>query len=61
MDSLIGHLHMQGIAVSIGINGNGFDAHLLSRLDYPACYLTAICDQDFVKHMQTLWWFVSLL
>jgi hypothetical protein len=27
MDGLIGHFHMQGIAIRIGIDGNGFNTH----------------------------------
>ena len=54
MDSLIGHLHMQGHPISIGIDGNGLNSHFPGRLDNPACDFATVCDQDFVKHVQTL-------
>jgi hypothetical protein len=45
---------MQSIAIGVGIDRNRLDTHLTGRLDNPTRYLTAICDQDFIKHMQTL-------
>jgi hypothetical protein len=45
---------MQCIAVRIGIDGNGFNAHVARRLDDAARNLTAVCDQDFVEHLQIL-------
>ena len=52
MDGLVGHLHMQGIPVGIGIDSDGLNAHLARGLDNAARNLTAVCDQDFVKHLQ---------
>ncbi len=43
----IRRLHMQGIAVGIGIDGHRADAHLPRRADDPAGDLAAIGDQDF--------------
>ena len=51
---LIGHLHMQGIAIGIGIDSHGLDTHLARGLDHAAGNLTAVCNQDFVKHVQIL-------
>jgi hypothetical protein len=45
---------MQGIAVSIGIYSNRLDPHLARRFDDAAGNLTAVCDQDFVKHLAVL-------
>ncbi|WP_372803835.1 hypothetical protein [Paracoccus seriniphilus] len=50
MNGLIGHFHMQGIAVGVGIDGHRRDAHLAGGLDDPAGDLTPVGNQDFLEH-----------
>src|SRR6185312_6842100 len=49
--SLIRHLDMQSIAVSLGIDGDSSNSHAPGRLDDPTGDLAAICDQDFLEHV----------
>jgi hypothetical protein len=41
--------HVQGLAVGFRMDGNGLDAHLLARPDYPAGDLAAVSDQNFTN------------
>ena len=50
MHGLIGHFHMQRVAVCIRIDGDGLDAHLAGSLDDPAGDFTTIGDKDFLDH-----------
>ena len=51
VNRFIGQLDMARILVGIGINRDGFDAHLAGGLDDAAGDFTAVCDQYLVKHM----------
>jgi hypothetical protein len=51
MDGLVGHFHMQGVLVGVGIDGDRLDAHAPGGLDDPASDFTAICYQDFLEHL----------
>ena len=51
MDGLVGHLHMFGVAVGIGIDGDGGDAHLLRRGDHPAGDLAAVGDEYLLERL----------
>ena len=46
----IGHLHMQGVLVGLGIDGDRLDPHFARGLDDPAGDLAAIGDQDALEH-----------
>ena len=50
-DGLIGHLDMQRVAVGLGIDGNGLDAHPPGGLDDPAGDFAAIGDQNSFEHV----------
>jgi hypothetical protein len=50
MDGLVGHLHVEGIPVGIGIDGHGLDAHAPGSLDDPARNLAPVGNQDLVEH-----------
>ena len=50
MDGLVGHLHMQGVPVGIGIDGHRLDAHAPGGLDDPARDLAPVRNQDLVEH-----------
>jgi hypothetical protein len=39
---------MQGLSVSLAIDGNGFNAHFTSRTHYPQRNFAAIGDQYFI-------------
>jgi len=54
MHRLVGHLDMHGIAVGIGIDGDGSDAHPARRLDDAASDLAAIGDQDLGEHADSI-------
>ena len=47
--SLISHLHVLGIAVSVGVHGHSLDAHALSGLEHTASNLTTVGDQDLLE------------
>ena len=49
-DSLVGHLHMQGIPVRVRIDGDRLDAHALGGLDDPAGDLATVGNQNLVEH-----------
>ncbi len=48
MHRLVGHLHMQGLAVGIGMDRNGGDAHPARRLDHAAGDFAPVCNQNLV-------------
>ncbi len=54
MHRLVGHLHMQRIAVGIGIDRHRLDAHLAGGLDDPAGDLATVGDQDLLEHVPFL-------
>jgi hypothetical protein len=54
VDGLIGHAHMQRLAVGIGIDGNRGDAHLARRLYDATGNLATIGDQDFGEHADVI-------
>ena len=47
---LVRHLDMQRVAVGVGIDRDGLDAHPARGLDDPAGDLAAIGDQDALEH-----------
>jgi hypothetical protein len=49
-DGLVGHLDMQRVAVGLGIDRDGFNAHPARGLDDPAGNLAAIGNQDSLEH-----------
>jgi hypothetical protein len=48
---LIGHLHVQRVAIRIRIHSNRRDAHLARGLDHAAGDFTAVGYQDLVKQI----------
>ena len=50
MHRLVGHLHVQRIAVGVGEHGHGPDAHPARRLDDATGDLAAVGDEDFLEH-----------
>jgi hypothetical protein len=48
---LIGHFHMERIAIGLGIDRDRLDAHPPRGLDDPAGDLAAIGDQDSLEHV----------
>jgi len=50
MHGLVGLAHMQGVAVGVGIDGDGGDAELFRRPDDAAGDLAAIGDEDLLEH-----------
>jgi hypothetical protein len=50
MHRLVGHGHMQRIAVGVGIDRHRRNAHLLGGLDDPAGDFATVGDQDLGKH-----------
>lgn len=40
---------MQAVDISVGVNGNGLDTHLLGGPDDTASNLSSVCNQDLVK------------
>ena len=50
MHRLVGHLDMQRVAVGVGVDRDGLDAHAPRGLDDAAGDLAAIGDQDLVEH-----------
>ena len=61
MHRLVGHLDMHGLAIGVGIDRDGRDAHLPRRLDDAAGDLAAIGDQDFLEHRRAISLGASLL
>ena len=47
MHRLVRHAHMQRVAVGVGVDGHGGNAHAPSRLDDPAGNFPAVGDEDF--------------
>ena len=52
MDRLIGHFHMQRVAVGIRVDGDSGDAHLAGGLDNAAGDLAPVGDQKLFEHGQ---------
>jgi len=50
MHRLIGHRHMQRVAVGVGIDRNRLDPHLAGRFDDAAGNFAPVGDQDFLEH-----------
>ena len=50
-DGLVGELDVQRVAVGLGIDGDGGDAHAPGRLDDAAGDLAAVGDQDLLEHV----------
>ena len=50
MHRLIGHRHMQRVAVGVGIDRNRLDPHFAGRLDNAAGNFAPVGDQDFLEH-----------
>ena len=50
---LVGHLDMERVAVGVGIDGDGRDAHAPGGLDDAAGDLAAIGNQDLLEHRAT--------
>ena len=50
MDGLVGHLHMERIAVGVRIDGDGGDSHAPGGLDDPAGDFATVGDQYFLEH-----------
>src|SRR5690606_19845375 len=46
----IRQLDVKGVAVGVGIHGNGGNAHALGGLEYAAGDFTAVCYEDFFEH-----------
>src|SRR5215470_2124996 len=55
MHRRIRHLDMQGIAIGVGINRDGADAHPAGGLDDAAGYLTAVGNQNALEHPRSHW------
>src|SRR5262249_53823060 len=49
--SLVRELDVQGVAVGLGMHGDGFDAEFTTGQDDPAGDFTTIGDKDFFEHM----------
>ena len=47
---LVGHLHVQAVAVGLGVDRHRLDAELARRLDDAAGDLAAVGDQDLLEH-----------
>ena len=60
-DRLIGHLHMQGFGVGIGIDGDRGDAHAPGGADDAASDLAAIGDQHIGEQASLPWSYESAL
>lgn len=50
-DGLICHLHMQRVTIGIRIDGDGRDSELSRRLDDATGDLSAVGDQELLKHL----------
>jgi hypothetical protein len=48
--SLVRELDVQGVAVGLGMHGDGFDAEFTTGPDDPAGDFTTIGDKDFFEH-----------
>ena len=51
-DGLVGKAHGQRIAVGLAVNGDRADAQFLARANDAQCNLSAIRNQDLLKHVQ---------
>ena len=49
-DGFIGKADVQRIAVGLAVDGDGADAQFFTGTDHPQGNLSAIRDQDFLKH-----------
>ena len=49
-DGFVGKTDVQRIAVRFAVNSHGADAQFFAGTDHPQGYLSAIRDQDFLKH-----------
>ena len=49
VDGLVGELDVQAVDISVGVDGNGLDTHLLGGPDDTASNLSSVCNQDLVK------------
>ena len=47
---LVGHAHVQGVAVEVGVDGHGADAQLAAGPDHPDGDLAAVCNEDLLEH-----------
>ena len=54
-DAFIRQLDMQRLTINIRMHGNSFNAEFLAGAYDPKCNFTAICNQNFFKHLQALW------
>lgn len=49
VDCLVGELDVQAVDISVGVDGDGLDAHLLGGPDDTAGNLSSVGNQDLVK------------
>ena len=49
-DGLVGQLDVEALQVGLGVDGEGFDAHLAAGAHDAQGDLAAVGDEDFVKH-----------
>src|SRR5262249_62154343 len=49
-DRFVREAHVQGVAVGLGMYGDGFDAEFTTGPDDPAGDFTTIGDKDFFEH-----------
>ena len=47
---LVGHAHVQGVAVEVGVDGDGADAQLAAGPDDPDGDLAAVGNEDLLEH-----------
>jgi hypothetical protein len=47
---VVGEAHVQGLAVRLGVDGDGLDAQLAARADDAQGDLAAVGDEDFLEH-----------
>ena len=51
-DGLVGQLHMEGVHIRLGINGQGLDPELFAGTNDAQCNLAAIGNENFIKHQR---------
>ncbi len=57
--ALVGELNVHGVAVCLGVDGDGGNAHLTAGADNTHRNLAAVGNQNFRKHFINLWiWFI---
>jgi hypothetical protein len=49
-NGFIGKLHMQGLNIGFGIDGQGLDTHFATRANNPECDFTAVGDENLLNH-----------